>query len=171
MHDYIKAEQVRAREDIMMLRELEKERLELEHKHRLELIAKGGDNQVIAGDTIKFPKLSPFEEKSDDIDSYLRRFERHAEAQNWHKTIWATHLSVLLKGNALDVYALLPPEHALDNDVLEGCLLRRFDKIEDGLKQKFRACRPESGETFQKFAVRLGGFFNRWIEMSGIALY
>jgi hypothetical protein len=69
------------------------------------------------------------------------------------------------------VYALLPSEHALDYDVLKDCLLRRFDKTEDDFKQKFRACRPESGETFQKFAVRLSGFFNRWIEMSGIALY
>jgi hypothetical protein len=50
--------------------------------------------------------------------------------------------------------------------VLKDCLLRRFDKTEDDFKQKFRACRPESGETFQKFAVRLSGFFNRWIFLS-----
>ena len=103
----------------MMLLELEKEKLELEHKHTLELIAKGGAKQVIAGDKIKTPNLPPFEEKSDDIDSYLRRFKRHAEAHNWHKTIWATHLGTLLKGNALDVHALLPSEHVL-HDVLKG---------------------------------------------------
>jgi hypothetical protein len=75
LHDYIKTGQARAREDRMMLRELKSEKLELEHKHKLELIAKEGDKQVIAGDKIKGPKLSPFEEKSDDIYSYLRRFE------------------------------------------------------------------------------------------------
>ena len=85
LHHKIKAEQDRGREDRMMLRELEREKLELEHKHKL--IAKGGDKLVIAGDKIKGPKLPPFEEKSDDIDSNLRRFERHAEAHNWHKTI------------------------------------------------------------------------------------
>jgi hypothetical protein len=69
------------------------------------------------------------------------------------------------------VYALLPSEHELDYDVLNSCMLRRFDKQKMVLGKKFRAFRPESGETFQKFAVRLGGFFNRWIEMSGIALY
>jgi hypothetical protein len=51
LHDYIKAEQDRAGEDSMkdrmMLRELEGEKLELEHKHKLELIATGGDKQVI----------------------------------------------------------------------------------------------------------------------------
>jgi hypothetical protein len=107
LHDYIKAEQDRARED------RQKEQLDLEHKHKLELIAKGGDIQVITGDKIKVPYLPPFEEKSDDIDSYLKRFKRHAEAHNWHQTIWATHLSVLLKGNALDVHVLLPSEHVI----------------------------------------------------------
>jgi hypothetical protein len=53
LHDYIKAEQDRACEDRMILRELEREKLELEHKHKLELIATGGDKQVIAGDKIK----------------------------------------------------------------------------------------------------------------------
>ena len=48
----------------------------------LRCIDGGGNKQVIAGDRIKGPKLPPFEEKSDDIDSYLRRFERHAEAHN-----------------------------------------------------------------------------------------
>jgi hypothetical protein len=52
---------------------------------------KGGDMQVIACDNIKVPNLPPFEEKSDDINSYLKRFKRHAEAHYWHKTIWATH--------------------------------------------------------------------------------
>ena len=111
LHDYIKVEQDITREDRKMLRELDMEKLELENKHNLELIAKLGDMQVIAGDKIKSPKLPPFEERSDDIDSYLNRFKRHAEAHYWHKTIWATHLSALLKGHALDVHVLLPSEH------------------------------------------------------------
>jgi hypothetical protein len=57
-------EQDRTRENRKMLRELETEKLELEHKHKLELIAKWGDMQVIAGDKIKGPKLPPFEERS-----------------------------------------------------------------------------------------------------------
>jgi hypothetical protein len=51
LHDYIKAEQDRAGEDSMkdrmMLRELEGEKLELEHKHKLELIAKGGQQATL----------------------------------------------------------------------------------------------------------------------------
>jgi hypothetical protein len=45
-------EQDITREDRKMLRELDREKLELEHKHKLELIAKLGDIQVITGDKI-----------------------------------------------------------------------------------------------------------------------
>ena len=55
------------------------------------------------------------------MDSYLLRFERYAITQGWVKGTWATDLSALLQGNALDVYALMPKEHALDYD---KCALR-----------------------------------------------
>ncbi|CAC5422028.1 unnamed protein product [Mytilus coruscus] len=48
------------------------------------------------------------------------------------------------QGNALNVYALLPSDQALDYDALRTCLLKRFNITEDGFKQKFRSCRPES---------------------------
>jgi hypothetical protein len=53
LHDYIKVEQDITREDRKMLRELDMEKLELENKHKLELIAKLGDIQVITGDLFR----------------------------------------------------------------------------------------------------------------------
>ncbi|VDH97589.1 Hypothetical predicted protein [Mytilus galloprovincialis] len=117
---------------------------------------------------LKVPKLPPFEEGTDDMDAYLRRYERYAISQKWDKSIWATHLSALLKGNALNVYALMPSDQALDYDALKTCLLKRYNMTEDGFKQKFRSCRPEFGETFQQFSVRLGSYFSRWIDMSNV---
>ena len=67
----------------------------------------------------KGPKLPAFEEGKDEIDSYLHRFERYAITQNWKPEVWATHLSAFLKGRALDVYALLPLEKALDYNELK----------------------------------------------------
>ena len=72
----------------------------------------------------------------------------------------------LLKGHALDVYALLPSDKALDYNVLKDALLKRYDMTEDGYKRKFRSCRPEQGETFSQFTVRLSGYLLRWLEMS-----
>ncbi|CAC5390150.1 unnamed protein product [Mytilus coruscus] len=117
-------------------------------------------------DTSRGPKIPPFEEGNDKIDSYLRRFERYATAQKWQPDISATHLSALLKGKALDVYALLLVDKALDFAALKDALLKRYDMTEDGLKRRFRSCRPEPGETFVQFSVILDSYFKRWIEMA-----
>ena len=56
----------------------------------------------------KGPKMPCFDEKSDDMDSFLHRFEVYADSQRWSKGQWAVYLSALLKGNALEVYSRLP---------------------------------------------------------------
>ena len=50
------------------------------------------------------PKLPSFDEKIDDLDAYLYRFEGYASMQGWPKEIWASNLSDLLKGNALQMF-------------------------------------------------------------------
>ena len=54
----------------------------------------------------KVPKMPLFYEVKDDIDSYLRRYERYATAQKWAVKTWAVNLSALLRCRASDVYAL-----------------------------------------------------------------
>jgi hypothetical protein len=73
------------------------------------------------------PKLPPFDDVKDDMDAYLLRFERYATAQKWDASFWATHLSALLKGKALEVYARFSPELALDYKVLKKARLKRFE--------------------------------------------
>ena len=84
--------------------------------------------------TAKTPKIPAFDEGKDEMDSYLLRFERYATAQKWKKEDWATNLSALLKGKALDVYALMPVEEALNYDMLKAALLKRYELIEEGFK-------------------------------------
>lgn len=90
----------------------------------------------------KVPKMPFFEETKDDIDSYLRRFERYATDQKWNGETWAVNLSALLRGRALDVYSLLPQERALDYATLKAALLKRFEKTEDGFRQHFSQMSP-----------------------------
>ena len=52
----------------------------------------------------KSPKLPSFIDEKDELDSYLLRFERHAENASWEKDTWAIKLSALLTGRAMDVY-------------------------------------------------------------------
>ncbi|CAH3160586.1 unnamed protein product [Porites lobata] len=55
-------------------------------------------------DRAKAPKLPSFVDGKDDLDAYLQRFERFATTVKWEKTGWASKLSALLSGRALEVY-------------------------------------------------------------------
>ena len=92
------------------------------------------------------------------MDSYLLRFERYATAQKWEPDTWATGLSALLQGKALDVYALMPKEDALNSDKLKEAL-KRYELTEEGCKHKYKKCRPENVETFQQFTTRMKSYF------------
>lgn len=160
--------------------QFEKERLvheiklqEIAHMQKIEMLEKQSllspRSEVSFSDNTsapRAPKIPFFEDGKDDMDSYLRRFERYAISQKWKNSEWATNLSALLRGKALDVYALMPADKALDYEALKDALLKRYDLTEDGFKRKFRSCRPEIGETFVQFSVRLNSYFKRWIEMS-----
>ena len=116
----------------------------------------------------KTPNIPAFNECKDEMDSYLLRFERYATAQKWEPDTWATGLSALLQGKALDVYALMPKEDALNYDKLKVALLKRYELTEEGFKRKYKKCRPENGETFQQFTTRMKSYFTRWIDMASI---
>ena len=116
----------------------------------------------------KAPKIPAFNEGKDEMDSYLLRFERNATAQKWEPDTWATGLSALLQGKALDVYALMPKEDALNYDKLKVALLKKYELTEEGFKRKYKKCRPENGETFQQFTTRMKSYFTRWIDMASI---
>jgi hypothetical protein len=56
-------------------------------------------------------------DSKDEIDSDILRFERYVKAQSCIESEWALNLSALLKGKALDIYAFMPKEDALDQDL------------------------------------------------------
>ena len=61
-----------------------------------------GGARVVFGGT-RSPDLPHFVDGKDNLDSYLLHFERCATAANWPQTNWATQLSTLLGGIALNV--------------------------------------------------------------------
>ena len=74
----------------------------------------------------------------DDLDSYLLRFERFATTNKWNKDGWASSLSALLTGRALDVYSRLSDTAAVEYDQLKSALLKRYGLTEDGFRIRFR---------------------------------
>ena len=99
------------------------------------------------------------------MDSYLKHFECFAENAGWDKSNWATSLSALIQGNALDLYSRLSPTDSLNYDKLKDALLKRFQLTEEGFRSKFRSSRPEVGETPPKFVVQLDDYLNRTWQM------
>ncbi|XP_061190531.1 uncharacterized protein LOC133198457 [Saccostrea echinata] len=183
LREFVRTQQEIEREDRRAERERQKAELEYQqqkekydkemklqqitHQCEMEILQAKGKLKIGASDEvsvkIKGPKIPAFEDGKDDMDSYLRRFERYAESQKWPKLTWATNLSALLKGKALDVYALLPSEEALDYDKLKLALLKRYDLTEDRFKRKFRSSRPEEGANSKVYS-RYGSFSNQYRE-------
>ena len=74
----------------------------------------------------KLPKLPAFCEGKDNMDSYLKRFERFAKNAKWPKEEWATNLATLFQGKVLDVYSRLSSTGAVVYDTLKEALLKKY---------------------------------------------
>ena len=140
-----------------------------EHELELARLAQGRDvaeRAELREDRAKAPKLPSFVDGKDDLDAYLQRFERFATTAKWEKTGWASKLSALLSGRALEVYSRLSEEAAQDYDRVKLALMKRYDLTEDGYRRKFRASKPEVDESPEQFIVRLDRYLLRWLELS-----
>ena len=110
-------------------------------------------------------KIEPFDDK-EDIDFYLRHFEKIAASHGWPRTTWAIRLSPLLKGAAREAFLQLDPTDALDFDKLKTALLYRFQRTPEFYRKKFRETRKESSESFEQFLKRLRMLVERWIGLA-----
>ena len=132
-------------EEAQRRHELEMKHLELEQtKHWPRAQANNYEDRA------KAPKLPSFVDGKDNLDAYLQRFERFAVTAKWEIAGWATKLSALLSGRALEVYSRLSEEAASDYDKMK---MRRYDLTEDGYRRKFRTSKPEIDESPDQFIV------------------
>lgn len=153
-------------------KEREMKRLEIERNFEMEQSRMSSiqmsDNVVCEGVNAKLPKLPNFNEKCDNIEAYLKRFERFAESARWDKRHWSTNLSALLTGTALDVYSRMPVGEVTQYDKLKDNLLKSFHMTEEGFRVKFRSAKIENGETPSQFVVRLEGYLDNWRQQADV---
>ena len=139
-------------------------------EHELEIarlaVANADGLPEVREDRAKAPKLPSFVDGKDDLDAYLQRFERFAATAKWEKTGWASKLSALLSGRALEGYSRLSEEAAQDYDRVKLALMKRYDLTEDGYRRKFRASKPEVDESPEQLIMRLERYLLRWLELS-----
>ena len=114
------------------------------------------------------PKLPYFDEHTDKMDSYLTRFESYAISNNWDPSMWASYLSALLKGHALEVFVKLSKDDQSDYGQIKEALLNNFDLSERSFRKKFRDCRPEKVETFRQLSGKLASYLDKWLGLAKV---
>ena len=155
--------------------ELEKERMALKHEVAMET-ARNSHNH--ADDTFNrtaggsrrapVPKLPTFNCGRDDLDAYLNRFERFAEAQHWPEEEWATSLSALLTGRALEAFNSMSVEHASSYPALKALLQVRYQLTEEGFRNQFFDSKPRMDEPAEEFMTRLKTYLAKWMSLGKI---
>ena len=112
------------------------------------------------------PSLPKFEDETDDIDGYLKRFEHLAQTCKWRKSEWATILSTRLTGRAVEVYNNLSDTDACDYDKLKTQLLARYQLTSETYRRRFREYKKKDSETFTQMGTKLCHNFDKWFEFS-----
>ena len=82
--------------------------------------------------------------------------------------MWASYLSALLKGRALEVFVRLSRDDQSDYGQIKEALLTNFDLTERSFRKKFRDCRPEKAETFRQFSGRLASYLDKWLSLAKV---
>ena len=150
--------------------EIEIEKLRLEMEARRLTQSQNGEqlNRGLVENIVRTPPLPSFVDGKNNLDEYLLRFERNANVAKWNRSTWATQLSQMLTGKAVEVYNRLSPEEAMDYQRLKVALLDRYDFTEHGYREKFREARPEEHESPNQFIFRLKNYFTKWIELAEV---
>ena len=82
--------------------------------------------------------------------------------------MWASYLSALLKGRALEVFVRLSRDDQSDYGQIKEALLTNFDLTERSFCKKFRDCRPEKAETYRHFSGRLASYLAKWLGLAKV---
>ena len=114
------------------------------------------------------PKLPYFDEQTDKMDSYLTRFESYVISNKWDLSMWASYLSALLKGRALEVFVRLSHDDQSDYGQTKEALLTNFGLTKCSFRKKFRDCRPEKAETFRQLSDRLASYIDKWLGLATV---
>ena len=162
-------EQKRVHEESRLKHEREEAQKKREHELEvMKLKAAAGESRrdSTVPVSVKTPRLPVFQDEKDTIDAYLDRFERFATTHGWAKETWASNLSALITGKALEVYSRLPVEEAESFDKLKAELLDRYHLNAEGFRRKLRESTADDGESPLQFLTRLEGYLSKWLETS-----
>ena len=82
--------------------------------------------------------------------------------------MWASYLSALLNGHALEVFVRLSRDDQSDYGQINEVLLTNFDLTKRSFRKKFRDCRPEKAETFRQFSGMLASYLDKRLGLAKV---
>ncbi|KAL8601929.1 hypothetical protein ACOMHN_020664 [Nucella lapillus] len=106
----------------------------------------------------------PAFQDGDDIDQYLRYYEKIAKLAGWDQSAWACYLIGRLRGKAKDAVSHLFSEHSGDYRRVKKALLDFFQVDADSYRVRFRTLQRESDETVSQHLERLTHCVYQWLE-------
>ncbi len=89
--------------------------------------------------------------KEEDIDIYIKAFERYAVSNNWPEDQWARTQGKELSGPALEVYTSLSYEEVMDYDTLKNAILAKHEINAETFRKKFRSRNRKPNETVKEY--------------------
>ena len=114
-------------------------------------------------DQLKLTKLTAAE----DIEAYLKTFERMMEVYRVNKDRWAFKLAPQLTGRAQQAYAALNGEDAADYDEVKKAILRRYNISEETYRTRFRSEQRKEGEGYVELSLRQQDWLRKWMDNCG----
>ncbi|XP_037774920.1 uncharacterized protein LOC119571901 [Penaeus monodon] len=114
--------------------------------------------------------MPKFDDGKDDIDDYLRRFEKLACLQGWDSHNFYVYLGSLLGGKALKIYVSLPDDVLVNYELLKDALLKGYnvDVDVDSYRKKFKESKVGENETYVQLMSRLIRYLDNWLTMSDV---
>jgi hypothetical protein len=144
----------------------ERERRRFEHEQKmgaLELKPTDGSTSEAMRENKREPIPPKFKE-GDDVEAYLRTFERIVTANNWPSNTWAARLTALLTGRARDAYSRMAVEKIGDNSKVRKAILERYELNGEHYRERFRNSYKKLDETYREWYVRLDSYLMHWLD-------
>ena len=109
-------------------------------------------------DKVKLTKLS----EGDDIEAYLKTFERMMAAYEVPRARWVFKLAPQLTGPAQQAYSALSTADAADYDKVKGAIWARYDINSETYRRRLREAVKKPEETYRQMAARVLDLVNYW---------
>ena len=161
----LEREREREKHELVMTEKREQARA-LERNHELSMQHSSELNSSFLG---KYGPKAPKFKEGEDVEAYLRTFERLAAANKWPADTWAPRLAAVLTGKAREAYALMPVGDIESYDKVKITVLKKYNLGSEAYREKFRTTAKRSDERFQEWGTKVSQYFDRWLEINNVS--